>query len=606
LNKQTRRVLFAAVLSLTVYGATWYWYSLQKNSADQHQGMKPIAYVSTIQEDARRRPASRLIWQLLSSGDPLYTGEAIKTSDKSEVRIQFMDGERYIDLDPDSLVVISSGKNEISLDLMNGSILVAGGSEKNAEGSPLLTLNSGKGKVDLSHATASLSKSSKGVDVQVLKGKATNENGQEVQDSEKEMVTVLSPRSDRPAVINPELRDPIKFAWQGFPANSIVSLWTGSSRNNLQMVGETKDPSARTLEKQIAPGKHFFKLVAKDPKTPNVQLESKIHRFEVVTKYPPGAIAPANEANIVSPQKESPIAFKWENPEDAKSVSIEISKDPNFKHLIANKNFSGDQEAFTQSLPGGEYYWRLSSTYNDVDHAIFGKPMHFLISSKPKVALKIQWLPSGVASLEHGEVQYFIDKPNMNLAWDIDRKDEVKTWKVHVWPARLGREPSSQSSSDSDTPIQTDKQTMKTDLPNPGNYYAAVEGYNEFGVLLASSETKSIEVAERPLLKAPTFEPGSGDLSADSHGNLPLKWTSDKDVKEYHLRLLDGDGKEIKNAKFAKNSTSLINLMPGHYKVDIYAVDTYGRDSQRGVPRVVTVPDSSGLKAPKLKKVKVD
>jgi hypothetical protein len=602
LKKQTRRILFAALLSLSVYGATWYWHHSQTSLADQHNGMKPIAYVASVQEDARRRPAARLIWQLLSSGDPLYTGEAIKTSSSSEVRIKFTDGERYIDLDPDSLVVINANKNEISLDLMDGSILVAGGGDKVTEGAPALTLNSAKGKVDLSRATASLSKSSQGgVDVQILKGKATNESGQELKESDVEMIKIFSPRSDRVTIVNPETHDPIKFNWQGFPPDSVVSLWVGASRKDLQMVAQTSSGNNHSLEKQIPTGKHFFKLIAKDPKNPNVQLESQLHRLEVVAKYPPGAIAPANDSNIVANKEENPVTFKWNRPEDAKNILLEISKDPGFKQKVTTKTFSDDENSFIQTLPGGEYYWRLSSSYSEVDHPFYSKSMRFTISSKPKVSLKITWLASGKTEADK-EIQYYIDKPDMALAWQVDKKDEVKNWKVHFWPASAGREPSSSS----DNIIKTEKQTLKTDLPNPGNYLAVVEGYNEYDVLIASSEIKAIDVAERPLLKAPVFEPESGNLTADNRGNLTLSWTSLNDVKEYRLRLLDKDGKEIKSAKFVKNSTSLVNLLPGQYKVDISAVDTYGRDSEHGLPRTVVVPDSSGLKAPKLKKVQVD
>ncbi len=594
MKKQTRMILLAALLSLTVFGGTKFWYQSQSAQLDQHADVKPLAFAASVHEDVRRRPASRLIWQTVNSGEALYPGEAIKTSAKSEVRIQFNDGNRYIDLDPDSLLVITSNNNEISLDLMDGSIFVAGG-DKGATG-PALTLNSAKGKVDLSGATASLSKSSSGVDVQVLKGKVTSENGQEFKNSLIDSVKILSPMSDHPTIINPESSDSIKFSWQGFPENTLVSLWVGSSRKEMKQIAQTKVPGQSSIEKRISTGKHFFKLIASEVKNPKNQMESQLHRFEVIAKFPPVAIYPTSEASLVMNKPLNPVSFKWSKPEDTKSVTMEISKDSSFKQKILSKDFN-DEEDFTQDLAPGDYYWRLNARYDGTDGPITSKPIHFSITSKPKNPLKIIWLPK-----QEKEIQYFIEQASVNMVWDVDLKSDVKKWTVHLWPTKDGRKPAAET----EKVIKTIEMKAQSEVPQAGSFNAMVEAFNENDVLLASSEVKTFEAAVKPLLEAPLFLPEKGELKADNRGNLSLKWTAQSEAKDYQLVLMDKDGNEIKRGNFTGTSTSLVNLMPGEYKVDIFATDIHGRESEHGTPRHVLVPDTSGLKAPKLKKVQVN
>jgi len=592
LGKQTRKILFAAMLSMCAYGVTYYFYQGSAIQANIQENLKPVAFANNVEEDVQRRPASRLIWQMLNTGEPLYPGEAIKTSNRATVRIQFSGSERYIDLDPDSLIVISQNNNEISLDLMDGSLFVAGGSGSD---NTALTLNSAKGKVDLSKATASLSKSGSGqLDLQVLKGSAKSEDGRDLS-STSSHVKLHSPKVDSPTAINPENVEPIKFSWTGFPPDTQVSLWLGPSRKDLKSLAQTIDPKQTQLDKKIPVGKHFFKLIAIDKKTGQAIAESQTYRLEVVAKYPPGVIAPAGDSFLVMDKQTNPVTFKWEKPNNARNVYFELSKDADFKNKIATKNFS-EEESYVHSLAGGDYYYRLSSTYDGIEKPITTKAIKFTISSKPKTNISINW------SEKDSKPQYFVEKAVANFGWDSPQKSEVKKWRLHVWPTSEGRE----IASDTEKTVETDKKESKIELTGGGKYNAVVEALNEHGATLGKSDVRTIDLLPKPILKAPLLYPETGELKADNKGNLELKWTKYEDAKEYTLILMDKDGKELKRGRFAQSSTSLVNLMPGQYKVKVIAKDIHGRESEDGDARSVVVPDSSGLKAPKLKKVKVN
>jgi hypothetical protein len=588
-NKQARRVLFAASISLLIYGGIFYWYKTGALHVDQKNDTKPVAYVATVEEDVHRRPAARLIWQLLNTGEPLYPGEAIRTSSRGQIRIQFAASERYLDLDPDSLIVISQSNNEISLDLMDGSLFVAGGN-----GADKLTLNSAKGKVDLSSATASLSKSGAGLDMQILKGSAQM-NGENLS-STSSLVKLLTPKIDSPTAINPENVEPIHFSWSGLPPDTNVSLWLGANRKDLRSVAQTKDWKAASLDKKLPAGKHFFKLVATDKKTGTPMAESQVYRLEVVAKYPPGVIAPASDAYLFMDKGINPVTFKWTKNENTKNVYFELAKDAQFKTSIISKNFV-DEESFIHNLTPGDYFWRLSSNYEGIEKPIAGRTLRFTVSAKPISQILVSW--SG-----DEKVQYYVGKPTASLSWDSPQKSEVKKWRLIMWPATDDRGP---SYDENQWRVESAKSEAKLELPMGGTFNSVVEAYNEHGALLATSPLRTIALEEKPLLKAPSFYPESEDpLHADNRGNIALQWTKYDEAKEYTLVLLDKEGKELKRGRFGKAGTSLVNLMPGQYQVDVIAKDIYGRESERGKPRAVLVPETSGLKAPKLKKVKVN
>jgi hypothetical protein len=302
-GKNTERMIIAAMMSLIVYGLNWYVYRATAVHVGGASNAQPVAYVESVREEVQRRPVELLIWQLLSDGEALYPGEVIKTSANSEVRIQFASGGRFIDLEPETEIVISQSSNEVSLDLMKGNIFVAQGEKGTADDSATLTLNSGKGKVDLSKATASLSKSNgDNLNVQVLKGSAKIESNGETKDIEsgkagglnangsvvdQASIQILSPSLEKPTYINPDNISPIAFSWKGLPPNALVQLMVGSNRKNMKAVSASTKESPTSATHTLKPGKYFWKLLAKNPETQAAMGESSVYRLEVSPRFPP-------------------------------------------------------------------------------------------------------------------------------------------------------------------------------------------------------------------------------------------------------------------------------------------------------------------------------
>lgn len=594
-----KRTLLAAVLSLACFFATSYWYARTQNKNGGDANQKPVAYLAHTKDETLRRPVTRVIWQLINDGEPVFPGEAIRTSSEGEARIQFADSKRFIDLEPDSLIVISkSSDNEIALDLMDGSLMVnqgtaaAGAAKDEGESAgPALTLRSGNAKVDLSKATASLSKSSSGrIDLQVMSGKADVEGSGDLKRVDQDSIQILSPLAGKIFYYDPKKPQPVAFAWRGFPAKSLVTLESGKQRTKLKPLGETADEK---ITLPFTAGKHYWKLVARNPSTKAVVGESALFRLEVASRSAPVLYSPAQDEEV--PQANAhPLGLKWNRTPDTRETHVEIATDEAFKNKIWDETFKTEDGA-AHDFKQGEYFARLSARFENSDQVLTGEVSRFRVSAKAVVVpVAVRWTrPEGDGPL------FYATEPGAQLGWATEQKDQVKSWRVKFAASEAALEDSETLS------FASTKTEDHFALPKAGTYFAQVQALSDHGRVLASSPVRKLDVAPLPLLPAPKFE-AEGDMNADPRGNLALKWTPVEGAEEYVVTLYDKAGNELKKARFKKNSTALQNLLPGDFQVDVVAIDGRGRKGESEPPRNVRVPASSGLAAPKFKRIKVN
>lgn len=617
MKKQWLRLFVAALCSSSVFAGTYYWYTSTDQSKYSHGNEKPLAYVGKVVDDIQRRPAARLLWQLVNTGEPLYNGEAVRTSERGEVRIQFTDSDRYLDLEPESLIVIKKSEGEIALDLMEGSLFVnakAGGTEQDGK-IPGLVLSSANGKVDLSNASASLSKGrGNAVDVQVLEGKASIQ-GKDGQSKElttgsfgalgaaglefnKNNLKILTPLPHKPIAMDAENVKDIPFQWTGFPANSEVSLWVGPTRKEMQAYAKAL-PGKSELATKLPFGKHYWKLVATTPQG-QILGESPVYRTEVLARYAPTVVFPTADAEIPASSNSFDMSFKWEKGDDTRSVTLEVWSDPTLKQKILSKSFSAEDAYTLPALKGGTYYWRMSSYYVDSDKPLLGKVQKFSVKPVEQVhveAMKAPVVPVNVAITTPNQPQYYLDKPQVALSWNTDKTDSVASYRVKLH--EQSEDPSYVN------PVDVKDNKLTTPVSKPGRYIASIEALDKEGQVLGTTTSQPVDVAPLPILHAPGFLPAEGSLQAGTDGRSMLEWTPIDGAKEYWL-VVRKNGKELKRSKYNGTSTALRNLLPGDYDVEISAVDAYGRMSETSAPRKLLVPDKSGVRAPTLKKIKVN
>lgn len=614
MRSQWKRLMWAALLSCAGFGATFSWYHLTKNKTLANDNEKPLAFVGKVSEEIQRRPATRLLWQEVSTGEPLFNGEAIRTSEKGEVRIQFADSSRYLDLEPESLIVIQRSKGEIALDLMEGSLFVAAAPEGSAGSETSLVLNSSSGKVDLSQASASLSKSgSNQVDVQVLKGSASikDKNGQDKiissgsggalgsngLQSQKVDLQILSPVPGKISYIDPDDKETMSFQWKGFAPGLKVSLYTGANRKSLKEWTAVSSVTANSLKTTLPLGKPYWKLVAKDPQTLKIVAESPVYRSEVQARYAPTVVFPLAEAKIPVSKGPFDMTFKWQKGDETSQVVLEIAKDPSLKQKVATQSFTTEESFTLSDLAPGEYYWRMSSYYAGSEKPLLGKVQKFSISKfeekvVPADPVEISW------TVPEDKIQFYLDQPQLDLTWNTTRQQDVASWRLKYF----------EESEDPATGKTVELKDTKAATPvtKPGRYIASLEAIDKTGQVIGTSPQRKIAVAPLPLLPPPRLLPLEGPLSAKADGRTDLRWEKIDGAKEYLLIISNKDGKQLKTLKYTTTETALKNLMPGEYQLTLTAVDQHGRPSDVGETRLLIVPDKSNLKAPTLKKIKVN
>jgi hypothetical protein len=609
-NSKVKRLSIAAILSGSGFAATIWWYK----STDKtliNTGETPLAQVGKVSDEVLRRPPTRLLWHSVNTGDPLFNGEAIRTSQAGEARIQFEDG-RYIDIEPDSLIVLSKAQGEIALDLMEGGLFVNAKSDGAASANQAgLVLNSAQGKVDLSGASASLSKTDgQKLNLQVVEGSAKikSKDGQTKELTQGKSGTlgssglqfdstqlkIISPLPNKSVYIDPAKKPEVSFQWTGFPKEWQVSTQVGPNRHQLKDIAEAPIGTEKIIS-SLPLGKHYWKLVARDPKTNEIKAESPVYRLEIAARNTPALLAPIQGASIEAEKFPAQVEFIWQKPEDGSQLVLEVARDPYLKQKILTQRISEGDKFNLDNLAEGMYFWRMSSFYPDVKEPWSGPVQQFKIIKKADtkpIAVNVTW--EKVAP-----EQFFIDEPHLQLSWTAGQQsDLVEQWKVS-WHEEEDANTTPQT-------IETSERDINTKISKPGRYIASVEAYDKQGRLMGKSENLALSVEPKPVLPAPKMFPSEGPIVSEANGRGELKWENITGAKEYELHVLNKEGKELLNKRISKTSMTLVNLMPGEYTVNLTTIDEHGRPSVAPTQRSLTVPDKSNLRAPAVKKVKVN
>lgn len=591
-----KKILLALALSATCYAFTHLVYVLTDPGKGLNNSREPIAYTTRVNENVQRRPVARMIWHLLNTGEPVYPGEAIRTSSDSEVRIQFVGSDRTLDLEADTMVILTKNENEISLDLLDGSVFVAQNENSTSPNSgDKLTLNSKQGQIDLSKATASLSKTQDKVDLQVIKGEAQMKGQNENQifksgDSDSQ-IKGLEPLGDKPLFVTGLNPRPVIFKWTGAVEGSSVEVWLGKTRKDLKLQSRLIQKADSQVQLQLRPGKYFWQV--RGPQT----LQSQLLRFEVLPLAPPQPLTPVDQASVLSTDNPAAVEFTWSNPTGASSATFELSRDQGFKDVLKTEVVDSSKTFLAVPVGPGKYFWRVSTYYAD-HHQMAAAPSRQVevVIGERKIA-KVAWDPNLKSEI------FFVDKPKLALAWNEIETTTAKSWLIRFAPTEADL---NNATSENTIQLETKNQKIEPILPAPGRWVASIEGRDASGKKVAVSEIREFTASELPLLESPELLPAEGDLVSDQSGSLKLQWSSIEGTTEFLISMKSKDGSEVLNKKSSQTSLQLVDLLPGSYQVTVTGKDSHGRLSKEPKTRNLIVPESSGLSAPKLRKMKVN
>ncbi|WP_374032329.1 hypothetical protein [Bdellovibrio bacteriovorus] len=394
-----------------------------------------------------------------------------------------------------------------------------------AEGNaPGLVLNSANGKVDLSQASASLSKGrGDSVDVQVLEGKASikGSDGQSKDLTTREEVKILTPLPQKPVAMDAENPEAVPFQWQGFPANSNVTLWVGPSRKQLKPLMKAA-PNANQLMASLPFGRHYWKLVATNPQG-SVAAESAIYKTEILARYAPTMVFPTADAEVPAVQTPYDMTFKWQKGDDTRQMTLELWADEQLKNKISSNTFTKEESFTAPGLKGGTYFWRMTTYFVDTEKPALGKVQKFTIKPANQVQAKVEFVPVQInfTMPEKDMVQYYVEKPRLGLSWKADKAENVSAWRV-----KYHTEEEDPALAQSFDVKEVQNTQVQAPVARPGRYIASIEALNKDGKVLGTTSSQILTVSPLPLLEAPSFTPAEGTLQASMDGRTQLTWES--------------------------------------------------------------------------------
>lgn len=621
---QLRRLFWAFFLSGSCFLATFLWSrSLQQGKINT--GSEKLAQVIGVSEDSRKKFASSLQWLPIETGDWLLDGDTVRTSNRSEIEIQFNDS-RSIKVDPNSTFVIQKSKDEISLDLKEGSVFVDAKSVADTTAKNLVLLANNK-KLDLNGAKAQISKdkNSRGeIKVNVIEGKSQirdeqgnvkdltsgqsanlGKNGTQVKNQIRIVSPSLKKGEDKTSYIyfiDPDTDSTVSFRWMDTPKKDETVLMVGENKDTLKEK-EVAPAGKKNVNTILPPGNYVWTLVSRNPETKQITYESAINKLNVQSRFSVLVLAPKNDEVLILDNTPLNVQLKWQNPASYKALFLQVSKSPTLSDnfIVNSRNVTHAKEFPLTITSEGDYYWRVSTKYEDMERPIFTKIQKFRVVKKepPKPPPLLTWSNTQ-------EKQFYLEKPTMTINWDaLTRKADISKWKLEVFNSEAKN-------------VLTREQTefkFVNDQMQPGQYKVTLEPFDKNGVSMGKTAPKNIELVEMPLPKAPVINSQNIKKNQNTHkyyfenGIVNLQWDFQSIVKSYEVEIYSPVTNKIEKVLSRQNvlqySGSISGLNPGSYQVKVTPIDQHNRRGPSSEPFEFEVPNSTTMSAPKLKNLNI-
>lgn len=509
-----------------------------------------IAVVSKGRNGHFRKNKNSELWTELSVGDSLYFHDTIRTSSNESLFISFLGKNQNVEIEPDSLLVLQENEGKISLDVLEGHLLV----QKNQSQNTL--------------TEDSLSVNLNGYNSDVAKNK----------------IMLTSPIPEQELFTSNSNKKHIHFQWSQ-SSNVKSELWLGSSRKTLRKVTEGAETDF-TLE--LPTGLYFWFV-----KSPTIKQQSEVQKFKITEKVLPLPIYPAHQAFIKSKNNLEKIQFTWQNLGAFSKTVLEVFQDIDLNQKIIEESFITESSFTASELPEGTYYWRLK-VFNDLSNETYTTRLNqFTIAEKIKINVPMSWT-TGTETYQH----FLGDQPIINISWTEVKHPAFKTYKIKI---ASNENEINQSSFE----IAKENRFFKK-LKTPGRYIASIEALDDEGERVAYLPPRSFDVQPLPLIPAIKVKSKEKFLQSDDYGNLQVEWDACDKAYSYKYSLQNLKGITIKEDLIKENFLALNDLLPGSYKLNIVGIDKYNREGEKSKSVTIYVPEVTSMGVPKILKKEVD
>ncbi len=446
-----------------------------------------IGKLSFASGDVRHKNNKDFQWKNAKQDRKIFWGDGVFTGGKSRAHVDLLSGGR-LELDPNSLVILTPNKKDLTLDLrfgqfkgdlkgrdlkvrVGGEILTVSGADT-ANGSLVefgrdakqnLVINVVKGSVDLKGASGSR---------KIVTGKNAriSPDGKTIEESAQPNLIARQTASgsdveetERPIRARTVFKDnktqkiKIQLDENGNPIEKpIIDLnWIPVDGKGQTVVEVSEDPNFSSIVRSETVDGSNFQTEVKGPGVYYARVKpagntdipwSPAQRFDIQGNILPPIKAPELTSNklVIDPEQTNKTKVQWTSQERAESYKIEYSKDPDFKTVtesLTTKDLSVD---FVATKPGRTYFrvQGISAGGKEGDLSPVGQVLvpnralalnpvesREVFGKSPKappetIEVKVSW--SQLKTAAHYEVQ---------LSKDVEFKKEVKTF---VTPSNSG------------------------------------------------------------------------------------------------------------------------------------------------------------------------
>jgi hypothetical protein len=352
------RTILALVISITGVFFSYYFlypHTEQKKSA---KNLVAMARVLTAINDVKKQGINKLIWEPVRKGDLLYLGEKLKTSTSSSSKIEFIENGASIDIEQDSLIVVSKSNKKLSLQVVEGSLFVS--SNKNIAGLNVTSGNKSENAVNLKNGDFSFSVSKEGkANLEVLKGSIEGQSQLVSQNSQK--FKDIFPSYGETIFISDKNDDGNLIKWKSIGSDYEIILLMGTDRNNLSPVKDIfLDKEQGLIRSKAKLGTHYWKLVAKNLNNSEDQFTSNTFKVTFKSKSAPIPIYPLANEFVQLKNATDQLEFRWNLLHHFDSVKLEIYNEDRKGSPILSEIVTNQTQFTTNKInKPGKYNWKL-------------------------------------------------------------------------------------------------------------------------------------------------------------------------------------------------------------------------------------------------------
>lgn len=600
MNRNVKRLALSLVLSAGCFAASVIWFHSGKPAAGPGD-RSPIARLNESSNDVQRKPLKRVIWESVSKNDDLFPGEAIRTTDNAEARIELVKSGTVIHLEPNSLVVLEENENGMSLDFLQGNMSVS--STGTGEGDSL-TLKTGSGEVKVKSAEMSLSKRQDGkIDMAVFKGQAElQQDGKKIAlDKEqsasfseqgmtvdKDRVQILWPLAGETILLNLMKSEKLEVAFKPLAPGYTVSAEFGNSRTNLKPAGITAAGEAGKIPVAGKSGKWFVRLTAKSNEPGLPPLASNVVPLTIDPKAPPALVEPKPTVPVVRSKADEPVAFRWLNRHKLENQILEIAADPLFKNIKSKQTFDGDKTEHTEALADGVFYWRVTGFLKSKDKT------EALSSNVAKFSVVSTWELKAPTPI--------YPEANQRLTYlDVQRAGVLFKWSAPAAVDRVAILVQRMNGNSAVTVLEKELETTMIKLADikPGQYQWTVTSINPKDGTKKASELQTFTVDEMPKIDwaemPAVYEYPTPTPSLRAEWKVPAQAVASYRFRAENKDLANGEP-EWQSAKL--NEFTALIPTDGDYDIFVEALNQKGQTIAQSDRRTVTVKRRPLLPAP--------